>query len=97
MPPPLEEDEEIKIQNLKRDLISVADGYIKETNAKGSKYLNLTESESRGLESLKKRKDVVIFQTDKSGRMAVDTKDNYIEATLPHVAGDDVVDDKAHT
>ena len=26
----------------------------------------------------------------------MDTKDNYVEATLPHVAGDHVVDDKAH-
>ena len=36
------------------------------------------------------------FQTDKSGRMAVDTKDNYVKATVPHVTGDAVVTDDDH-
>ena len=33
------------------------------------KYLNLTKKEAAGLEKLKKRKDIVCFQTDKSWRL----------------------------
>ena len=98
MPPPLKEDEEIKFQNLKRDLIKTAGAYIKETDLKrGNKaYENLSEVESKGLASLMEREDIVIFQTDKSGRMAVDSKPNYIEATAPHIANDSIIDDETH-
>ena len=101
MPPPLQEDEEIKFQNLKRDLVSVADRYVSETKAKARsesgtniKYANLSESEVKGLESIQKRDDVVIFQTDKSGRMAIDSKQNYVAAAEVHIAGDSTIDDK---
>ena len=99
MPPALEEDEEIKLQNLKRDLVKVTDEYIMENKEKKKsgqhgKYINLTKSEGRGLESLQKRKDIVVFQTDKSGRLAADSKESYVEAAMPHVREDPVVVDK---
>ena len=56
----------------------------------------MTESEGRGLDSLQKRNDIVIFQTDKSGRMAVDDKDGYVKATHPHVREDPVVENAIH-
>ena len=59
-------------------------------------YQNLTRGESTGLEKLKKREDVVLFQTDKSGRFAVDDKDSYVEATMPHVIGDGIVEEAVH-
>ena len=87
MPPPLPEKEEIKYQNLKRDLVSVAKKYVSEVKTKaeeeGKKFENLTEVEEKGLLSLQKRDDIVVFQTDKSGRMAVDTRENYVKATEP--------------
>ena len=99
MPPALEEDEEIKLQNLKRDLVKVTDEYIMENKEKmksgqHGKYINLTKSEGRGLESLQKRKDIVVFQTDTSGRLAADSKESYVEAAMPHVREDPVVVDK---
>ena len=58
MPPALEEDEEIKLQNLKMDFMKVTDGYIRETkeeekkNGQQKKYINFTESE--GLRAYKR-------------------------------------------
>ena len=105
MPPALEEDEEIKLQDLKQDLMKATDAYIKEVredqarkrnSMKASKFKNLTQEENQGLEDLMRREDVVIFQTDKTGRLAVDTKESYVRATLPHVEGDELVDEKEH-
>ena len=56
----------------------------------------MIESEGRGLDSLQKRDDIVVFQTDKSGRMAVDDKDGYVKATHPHVREDPVVENAIH-
>ena len=102
MPDPLPEEEEIRVQNLKNDLVSVARAYAEEemkARGRGDKkdyHKNLTKEESEGLASLQKRDDVVIFQTDKSGRFSVDTRDGYIEATMPHVVGDGIVEEAAH-
>ena len=59
-------------------------------------YVNLTKSESKGLESFERRKDVVIFETDKSGRMAVDSKEGYVRATEPHVINDPIIEEDTH-
>lgn len=102
MPDLLPEEEEIRVQNLKNDLVSVARAYAEEemkARGRGDKknyHKNLTKEESEGLASLQKRDDVVIFQTDKSGRFSVDTRDGYVEATMPHVIGDGIVEEAAH-
>ena len=49
---------------------------------------NLTPSERRGLDSLRKRVkegEIVLVQTDKSGRLAVLTREQYQEAGEPHL------------
>jgi len=101
MPPPLEEEMEIKIQKMKNDLIETTDEYIKEEKGRKSygmsrKYKNLTEEEGRGLGSIQQREDLVVFQTDKSGRLSADTKENYVQAALPHIEEDREVGDKEH-
>ena len=101
MPPPLKEDEEMKFQNLKRDLIKVANRYVSEIKDKtprgaDAEYANLSEDEAKGLKNIKKREDIVVFQTDKSGRMAVDSKQNYIKATETHTMKDAIIDDSTH-
>ena len=106
MPDPLEEEEEVKMQNLKHELIGIVSQYAHEAKASNtkrasksqssSKYPNLTKKEAAGLEKLKKRKDIVCFQTDKSGRFSVDTKESYVEATMPHVIGDEIVEEAVH-
>ena len=57
---------------------------------------NLTREEMRGLRSLKDKENVVIYQTDKSGRFAVDTMDNYHVACQPHVENDLTVTENLH-
>ena len=100
IPEALPEEEEVKIQNLKNDLRGAASGYVRECEIKRRKkkrvFQNLTELETEGLTKLQKREDVVVFQTDKSGRFAVDTRENYIDATMPHIIGDEIVDEAAH-
>ena len=52
--------------------------------------INLTKEQKRGLKKLKKRikdKEIVCFQTDKSGALSVDTPENYIESMKPHLEG----------
>ena len=49
---------------------------------------NLTPGERRGLKSLKKRVnegEIIVCQTDKSGRFCVLTRDQYLEAGQAHV------------
>ena len=51
---------------------------------------NLTKSQKLGLNKLKKRvknKEIVCFQTDKSGSISVDTPENYVESMKEHLEG----------
>ena len=51
---------------------------------------NLTKEQKRGLRKLRKRikdKEIVCFQTDKSGAISIDTPQNYIESMRPHLEG----------
>ena len=43
-----------------------------------------------------KEKEIVVFQTDKSGRFSVDTPENYRELVRPHVGVDAEVDLSKH-
>ena len=48
---------------------------------------NLASEQQRGIKSLVKRvkeKEIVVFQTDKSGRLSVDSQENYREFMIPH-------------
>ena len=54
MPPPLREEEEIRYQNLKRDLVGVVKKYIGEVKA-DTEFNNLSESEMRYAIRIKER------------------------------------------
>ena len=70
--------------------------YAKENcDEKGRQKSNLTISEMRGLKKLKKRiseGEIIICQTDKSGRLAVMPMDMYHEAAMVHIGKDVEVD-----
>ena len=60
---------------------------------------NLTEPQRRGIKGLVRRvkdNELVVFQTDKSGRFSVDTPDNYRESVMPHVGDDPQVSQNDH-
>lgn len=89
LPKPLEEQQEIALQHLKARLLASVDSYIEQHQC--DQYANLTPAERSGLKSLKRRsenREVVIYQTDKSGRFSIDTIENYIQSCQPHVAQD---------
>ena len=61
---------------------------------KGDQEPNLTEEEQRGLRSLQKRiekDDLVVMKTDKSGKMSITRKEDYLEMGKEHTAGDKIV------
>ena len=91
-PAPLENEDEIELQCMKRDLMKVMKEY--KANNGEIEMSNLTDSQQKGLKSLRskqKKNEIVIFQTDKSGKMAVDTPTNYAKAAEPHIEKDTVI------
>ena len=72
--------------------------YVKENcDEKGRQKSNLTKQQTAGLKKLKKRVadgEIIVCQTDKSGRLCVMPMELYIEAGDTHVSKDMVVDDK---
>ena len=84
MPKPSSLEREIVFQKLKNDIKEIAT----DMNKRTKDGCNLLENEKRGLKALKDRKkeeEIVCFQTDKSGRWAVDTVTNYTNSTEQHI------------
>ena len=64
---------------------------------KDTEMSNLTEEQKKGIKSLKKKQrdgKVDVFQTDKSGKLAADSPENYAEAARPHIEKDEIVTKK---
>ena len=63
-------------------------------NRDGEQVTNLSEEEQRGLKSLMKKikeDKILIMKTDKSGKLAVTTKEKYTEMGMEHVGKDSEV------
>ena len=64
-------------------------------NSKGEQQLEISDEERRGLENLKKRiekEEILVIKTDKSGKLSVTDRENYVKMGEPHVKNDKVVD-----
>ena len=95
LPPALELDTEVQLHMLKQNLQKATEKYKRENDEKE----DLTSNERKGLKSLTSRvknKDIVILSTDKSGRHAVDTPENYRESVEPHIRNDIEIDREEH-
>ena len=92
LPKPLSAEEESKIEVRKRTQKEIFEKFRKNnTNSKGEQKSNLTQSEQKGLRSLRKRikeGSIVIMKTDKSGRFVVTTPEKYIEIGKEHTDKD---------
>ena len=103
MPDPAEEDKEIVIQHQKYKALKVTKEFIEHNcdevgNVKDAD--NLTESEKKGRKEIIegiKTKDWIIYETGKSGKTVLDTKQNYLEVMKKHFEKDKVVDMKEVT
>ena len=77
MAPPMKQEEEVKVQYFKNEVIKVAEEFEKKKDLQMS---NLDTNMRDGLKSLKERVregEVVCYVTDKSGRWSCDTLENY--------------------
>ena len=90
LPKPVDTETEIKMQDLKFRLKSVTNKYLQNTN----KSDNLNLAERKGLKSLNqkiKENEIVVYQTDKSGRFSVDSCENYKLSCQEHIINDQVI------
>ena len=92
LPDPMENSEEAKLLAFKMEVLETTKKYIHENCIQnGRQRLNITQEELAGLQSLKRKtkaEDWVIMETDKSKRLSIMTKENYVQATNPHVDND---------
>ena len=102
LPRPLKANKELKLQQVKQELLEASSKYVTETNKnnkvnKTDNYdINLSKTEVKGLKSLQKNKDVVTFTTDKTGMFTADTIDNYKEASEIHTQNDTIITETEH-
>ena len=97
MPPPVERETELQLQLLKTNLQKATERYASKTTERETE--TLTENEKKGLVTLKeriKRGEIVVQQTDKSGRNAVDSPENYNIAVQPHTTNDIPITKEEH-
>ena len=93
--PPLEQDIKLQLQLLKLNLNKATKEYANRVTEAN----NLTEKEREGIVSLKERVkngEIVIQQTDKSGRNVVDSPANYRISVQPHISDDEPITTEEH-
>ena len=80
----------------KSHMLEKVDEYMRnKCDEKGYPKSNLTKDEKVGLKELKKKIDdqeLVVFKTDKSGKLSVDTVENYKSALEVHTVNDTKTD-----
>ena len=57
-------------------------------NKNGEQKSNLSDEQQPGLKSLKKDKEIVVLKTDKSGKLCVATREEYIKLGQVHTSKD---------
>ena len=101
LPDPANSDHEAIIQFQKQKTMKAASGYIKKHcdpkgNIEGGS--NMTEAEYRGYKEVQegvKNSEWVLYQTDKSGMMCLDTIENYKKAMQVHIEKDQEISRKS--
>ena len=95
-PKPATITKEIHLQNLREKLLRKVEEYKqKRCNKTGHiKESNLSRMEFEGLKEIKENKEMVVFSTDKSARLAADSIENYEAALHEHTKDDTKVGEK---
>ena len=91
-PRPASLDVETCLQTAREELCKVTENYIKKTEGKTPS--NLTEDERQGIKELKAlvtNKEAVIFKTDKTSKLSIDTLENYSEELKTHTRADKII------
>ena len=87
------------MQNIKDKMLNAVKDYKeKHCNNKGViKMKNISKSEEEGLEILRNRikdKEVVVFESDKTGHFTADTVENYERSLRDHIQNDSKINKK---
>lgn len=89
--------EEVKLAAYKTEVLELVRKYALENcSSEGKQELNISRKEAEGIKTLKKRcdrEDLVIMETEKSKRMSIMTKSNYVDVTEPHFLEDRIISD----
>ena len=98
-PKPATISKEVAMQSLKEKILNkVREFKEKKCNNKGwIKKKNVSKSEEEGLKKVKERiksKEIVVFSSDKSSKLTVDTVQNYTTAISEHAKDDTIVGKK---
>ena len=95
LPKPLSVIRETEIEMRREAHTTVYQEYRREfCNKDGEQKKNLTEEEQIGLKRIQKRikdGDLVVLKTDKSGKMSVTDRDNYVQMGQEHVKNDKII------
>ena len=98
LPKPLRVTEEAKISIRGEAFEKVFKEYVNENcDKKGKQEPNLSKSQMRGISKLKKRVkegEIVIMESDKSGKLSVATTEKYLEMGEVHVGKDIEIDEE---
>ena len=97
LPEVIDTSEETKLLAFKTEVMQLTKDYIAQNcDEQGRQQPNIGPSQCRGISRLKSRcaeEDLVIKDTDKSKRLSIMTKENYILSTDPHTANDRTISD----
>ena len=96
LPKPLSAEDEAKLDLRRTTQAQIFKDWLdKNTDKNNDQKSNLTPDEQEGLKSLQtriKKGDLVIIKTDKSSKLAVTNRDEYIKMGQDHVAKDRIID-----
>ena len=94
---PASEEQEIRMGAERLQLLDAWDLYIGKHSDKNGRIKganNLTRAEALGRKEISegvKNRNWMLYGTDKSGRLVLDTRDNFLRAMEPHYSGDQEV------
>ena len=91
-----EENEEVRRVFVKEELLKTVDEYMKTSCDKSGKLKssNLSNSSEKSLKVFKKRisdENLTVYETDKTGKLVVDTLDNYEHKMQKHIVNDEIL------
>ena len=98
LPNPAKNDQELRIQHQRLITTKIINEFINDKCDKKGEIIgasNMTDAEIRGMEEVRTKVDEgkwLLYTTDKSGKLCLDTPDNYIKAMDKNTIGDKEVD-----
>ena len=96
VPKAMNENIETVLANLKLEATEVFEKFVDKNCDKHGNILkkNLTKGETAGIKSLKEKinnSEALVLPTDKSGKLSINSRENYINRMEPHFANDKII------